>query len=584
MRGTPYYSLVPKDPLRNVAFRRECLKLAREDRRNARRLWAMCRDDLLFYVNTFWWTYDPRLSECPVIPFISYPFQDDGFLAIRDAIEEGHDLVIEKSRDMGVSWMICGTYEWKWHFYNDLSFMMVSRKEDLVDKTGNMDALFQKVDFIHEHLPRWMLPNMVRQRLHLENLDTGSCIDGESTNSDAARGGRKTSLLLDEFAFVENDYSIIAGTRDVTKCRIVNSSSGGYGNAFYDIVTNPKWPKLRFHWTLHPKKNQHLRYVNGKPTNEWYEAELARCLDPREAARELDIDYTASDSVFFDVNVLERVRAEDIRPPFVTGEILHDGNGRPEKFVEDDKGRLKLWLKVDESGRPPGDRYYGCGVDVATGTRDLQGVGYSNSCIVIVDGNTGEKVAEFAAHGVEPQDLARYAVALCKWFGGLDGDGAHLCWEKDGPGGLFGNTVWEMGYRNIWWDRDESSVKLSTSYRPGWKSSPESKRLLLGRHKAALADRKYIERSIAALNEYRMYVHLASGSVAHSRAEKSEDPTGARKNHGDRVIASALASRAAGERRVVEKKEEDTGPKRNTLAWRHEQAERDKREACASKW
>jgi hypothetical protein len=40
-------------------------------------------------------------------------------------------------------------------------------------------------------------------------------------------------------------------------------------------------------------------------------------------------------------------------------------------------------------------------------------------------------------------------------------------------------------------------------------------------------------------------VYLPTGEIAHARSQSKEDPSGAKQNHGDRVIADALANRAA---------------------------------------
>ena len=216
---SPFYHLVPKDPIENIAFRRKVIAWGSASKENAHTLWLMCARDLLFYVNTFVWTYDPRIENSPAVPFITYGFQDEALLAIDSAIGH-HDLLIEKSRDMGASWMLLLVFEWRWHFKQLQSFLLVSRKEDLVDKSGDPKSLFWKIDFILQHQPRWMLPNYTRQKLHLHNEDRGCTIDGESTTGDVARGDRRTAIGLDEFASFEDGYAAEAATGDATNCRI----------------------------------------------------------------------------------------------------------------------------------------------------------------------------------------------------------------------------------------------------------------------------------------------------------------------------------------------------------------------------
>ena len=75
---------------------------------------------------------------------------------------------------------------------------------------------------------------------------------------------------------------------------------------------------------------------------------------------------------------------------------------------------------------------------------------------------------------------------------------------------------------------------------PGWFSTKEGKLSLLGDYRKALASGEFINRSYQAIREAREYVFTATGSVEHARSINTVDPTGARENHGDRVIADAL--------------------------------------------
>ena len=148
-----------------------------------------------------------------------------------------------------------------------LSFLMVSRKESYVDEKGNPKTLFHKLDFIHKYQPKWLLPkgrwlgwnDPNRRLMHIENADTGSVIDGESTTGDVARGDRRTAILIDEFAAfdVKDSFSVLSSTRDATRCRLFNSTPMGSGNAFYKVMHEmPAVHTIRMHWSEHPEKNR----------------------------------------------------------------------------------------------------------------------------------------------------------------------------------------------------------------------------------------------------------------------------------------------------------------------------------------
>ena len=477
---------------------------------------------------------------------------------VDDAIADGEDLVIKKSRDMGASWIDLTDIEWRWMFKDLQSFLLGSRKEEFVDKRGDHKSLFAKLDFIHERLPKWLMPNHERRSMHLKNLDNGSTIDGESTNSDFARGDRRTAILLDEFASVENGPEILTATADATNCRLFNSTPKG-ANAFYDLAMDRNKRQLRMHWSQHPVKAKGLYSdADGKPRSPWYDAECLRRSHPMEIAQELDIDFLAADYVFFDASDLDRIQKENVRSPYVVGELDYDPlSAKPLGFLEQPGGRFKLWIHPDAAGQLPTDRNYVMGVDIAMGTG---GDSASNSVISVADAKTSEKVLEFASNNTKPHELAYIAVAVARWFKGQDGCGAYMAWEDNGPGQIFNPVVIELGYRNFYYRTNEKSIRKKKTTVPGWWSSPATKLSLLGEYRRALANGPFINRCREAINECREYIFHSNNTVSHSRSVRSADPSNTGENHGDRVIADALVWKMLKEGPQKRQPEE---PKRN---------------------
>ena len=128
----PYSHLVPKEMEANLAFRKDIIAFGNQGTKEKNTLLSMCRNDIMFYINTFCWTYDPRLK-VSTVPFLTYPYQDDAILKIIESVDKGEDLLIAKSRDMGASWLILTAFEWLWRFKHGQSFLVVSRNEDYVD-------------------------------------------------------------------------------------------------------------------------------------------------------------------------------------------------------------------------------------------------------------------------------------------------------------------------------------------------------------------------------------------------------------------------------------------------------------------
>jgi len=553
MNLSPYYDLIPKGKMENLRFREELLRGAAGDKEYQRELKTMCARDVLFFCNAFVWTYDPR-KEPSTLPFITYPYQDECILDIVAALGN-NDLLIEKSRDMGATWFCLLPLYWSFTFEEMKTYLVVSRKEDLVDKTEDPDCLFWKLDFIHECLPTWMRSNMNRQRLHFYNQDTGATIDGSSTTGDVGRGGRRTAVFLDEFASVDDGHAVLRATRDMTNCRFFNSTPKGTHNAFY-AMRQTGIAKVRAHWSQHPEKaagayhyeGGAFRYedvgfiyaedfepvADGKFRSPWYDLQCKRAAHPQEIAQELDIDYLGSDFQFFDPEKIGQHRSKYMRTPYSRGEVICDEDAVVVKsFSESRNGNMYLWLYLDARVCPPAGRRYSIGCDIATGT------GASNSVASVSDYETGEKVAEVVEAFYTPDRFAKLVVALARWF-----NDAFLIWEANGPGRVFGDVVVRVGYRNIFYRRNnEQSVMPSVSDYPGWVSTQDSKVSLLGDYRRALVDGEFVNRSEMSLAECLSYIYTQGGSVVHSGSLNKEDPSGANANHGDRVIADALSWR-----------------------------------------
>ncbi len=596
--STPFEHQVPTDLKENLLWREKIFQKVLEDPGYARTIWNACAADPIFYINGFLYTYDPRLepSQPSQVPFILYPFQRDGILETISSIGR-EDLFIEKSRDMGASWLAITAIEYLWHFKRMLSFLLVSRNVDYVDKAGDPKSLFWKIDFIHRYLPKWLMPKGFnsekhRMSLHLKNPDNESVIDGESTTGEVARGDRRTAILLDEFAVVPEGQKVLSSTRDATRTRLFNSTPAGVNNAYYSI-RQTEIKKLRFFWTDHPlksaglyriKENEELEILDpdgypenydpfgqrwrerldGLPRSPWLDEQCKRASTWQEIAQEIMIDYLGSDHQFFLPEAIQSAIDKFAREPDYTGMLDYDSlTGEPSEFREDKNGNLQIWGSLDEKKRLTLDNKYAMGCDVSAGT------GSSNSTINAYDIKTNTKVLEYANPYIRPEEFAKQAVAVAHWL-----HNAYLAWESNGVGRQFGSRVMELGYGNIYFRKREETISKKITQIPGWASTKESKLVLIGNYRAAIEKHMLINRSRVALEECLEYIFMSQGGVAHTKENNKEDPTGARDNHGDRVIADALAWRCMTERVVAPKHSSPKIPI-GSLRWRQEQRKKE---------
>lgn len=238
----------------------------------------------IFFIENFGWTFNPKMS-LKHFPFILFECQKRAIRSVVTHIDEGRDIFIEKSREMGVSWLVfCYIALWYWLFREGANGLLGSYKEKLVDDRS-IDSLFGKLDYALANLPDWMMPagfvmKKHRTKLKLANPENGNVITGDTMNPNFGRGSRKTFIMFDELAFWDYAKDAWESAGDATNCRIANSTPNGYD--YYAMLRESGIDILTLHWREHPLKD-----------NEWYAYECKRRTE-EEIAQELDISYTKS--------------------------------------------------------------------------------------------------------------------------------------------------------------------------------------------------------------------------------------------------------------------------------------------------
>lgn len=238
------------------------------------------------FIGDWIWTYDPRRKPAH-IPLVLWPRQREFTEWLLGKLQAQDDGLVEKSRDMGVTWLCVSFALWAWRFVPGFKAAFGSRKEALVDKLGDPDAIFEKLRYALDRIPPVLLPEGFNRDLHcaflkLTNPETGGAITGEAGDN-IGRGGRNTMYFKDESAFYERPQRIEAALSQNTDVQIDVSTPNGVGNPFYvKRMSYPAEKVFVFDWRQDPRKDQ-----------AWYERQRER-LDPVILAQEVDRDYAAS--------------------------------------------------------------------------------------------------------------------------------------------------------------------------------------------------------------------------------------------------------------------------------------------------
>lgn len=290
------------DYRRVYAWRLETLALLRSDKALAASARAYYRLHKAEFIAHWCDTYDPRREGSKWVPFVPFMRQWEFIEFIDELTRDQQNGLVEKCRDFGMTWLACAYSVACFLFDDDDATGWGSRKQELVDKIGDPDSIFEKMRLLLRRLPDVFLPQGFRSRDHatfmkLINPDNGSTVTGESGDN-IGRGGRKRRYWKDESAHYERPEKIEAALGDNTNVQIDISSVNGLGNVFHrrreagvdwvpgKVINSGMVRVFVADWRDHPLKTQ-----------AWYDERKARY--EREGmlhvfAQEVDRNYSAA--------------------------------------------------------------------------------------------------------------------------------------------------------------------------------------------------------------------------------------------------------------------------------------------------
>lgn len=486
------------------------------------------------------------------------------------------DFVGKKSREQGASWIMAALFVWSFVFLHDCHVGFGSKDETTADDAHDPGSFGWKIDFLLSRLPTWMVewydPKKHRnQTKHTwRRPDCNNYIKGFSATAGIARGGRYKVFFLDEAAFFPAgmDYEAFHNLERVTNCTVVWSTPNGLNNAFcekvheennwtllvLDFLDNPIHGKGRYTTTagklqvLDGEVVPDYPYeLDGRERSFWLDQQWLRSgknlifLD-----QELYMDFGGSKGRPFPAVILERARIM-CRPPLETGMLLYNEvdpwDQKALQWIKNDNYKFDLWRPVDQYGRLHVSRPM-MGADIGHGNSGDQS---SNSVLSIWDGATGEQVGELAVNHIPPNEFARLSVAVCLWLSPI-GD-TFFIWEKNGSQGTtFTDEMMLLRYPNVYYAStggDEQRHYVEKTDKPGYHNSNLANTLTP--FLTELSRNEITVRSASLLAEAAEY-EIDGKRWVHPRSVNSRDASALGENHGDRVVAAAMAMRAMRER------------------------------------
>jgi hypothetical protein len=196
-------------------------------------------------------------------------------------------------------------------------------------------------------------------------------------------------------------------------------------------------------------------------------------------------------------------------------------------------------------------------------------------------------VLEFVDPNISPDEFAKFCCRLLTLFHDQHRQPPFLAWEKPGPGVIFTMRMKEARYPCCYCENGETGIveACGASREPSWNPRPAAKLVLLAEYKRALSVRDFVNHSERALKDTLAWKYDRNGNPAYGRANESDDPSGARNNHGDLTMSDGLCWKMMQMHAVSQqqKKTEECLPI-TSLAWRNFYHEHLQRQRQQSSW
>lgn len=276
-----------------LAFREWAHRVADDDPEKRAAILRLAADDPAFFMLVYGSLLEPRTTpdtrvdaDGNLVPFpkpqgwypwVPYPFQVEMIRWIEDVMARPNDPlgrgdgVIEKSRDMGATWVFCLYVAHQWLFADDFVAGLISHKEDLVDSNDPKSMFFRIeallgmntrvperavapgtiFDGLRVRTPAYLMPAGYEPKLHNLKLNLihpskSNFIVGESTTAKSGIGSRTTMSIIDEAAKIADLLTIWSGMGPVTSHRFaLSSAERDFGDGMYTLVERGRQAQMQ---------------------------------------------------------------------------------------------------------------------------------------------------------------------------------------------------------------------------------------------------------------------------------------------------------------------------------------------------
>lgn|GEM_PF-5653474 len=376
---------------------------------------------------------------------------------INKLVNEGGNLYLLKSRQIGGTTIVSAFYFWKWIFTKGYRIAVIAHHEKAVKKLFRIYATFWA------HFPKWMRPaELGLSQVHLHAANDRR-IDVGTAGSELWRGFPYQAYHLSEFAFYEKGQlmvkSALAGAPDDAYI-VKETTANGFNHAYRSWNAKDAYFKLFIPWSDDPT------YVRRKPFDETTPA-LEDYL-----ARHKDLTPEQFNWVRhrFSSKLEQDLKSLLQEFPLTADEafVAHGGRVFPFFFqdVVDPEDGLVEYLE------PERDVPHVMGIDVATGDNESDDSDYQAYTVLSVRDRRRPETAAVQRCRVPLEQFCQDCLATAKRYNAL------VVIEANHLGAAVLDYFVQRHYPHIYKRKDHDKTGDKMVERMGWYTSVKTRPLL----------------------------------------------------------------------------------------------------------
>lgn len=472
----PFANLLPTDRIGLLRWRLYVRERCLEDQEFRQQIIDACSQDVVFFCQTFCYFHEVRSTGDEIGSFPALLWLDQkNILALLQKYAGQTDMVVSKTRGIGLSFLISVFYVWLFLFSRHrLEVGLVSKDDASLDVKGRPSTLFGKLDLILEYLPAWMrlgsngkpVYHRTSTNHRLEHLTLRNAVQGYASTDEKLRSARLFCCAVDEAAFLDVDIQrYLASAYGTTPSMLWISTHNGSGSFFHRLTQDEVsdlvrietyWWENEYHRRgLYRSHKGQIEFLDTsydwtkKPDYQFSHENPGRVRSPfaDKAFNRPGVDKQVVEEELYGIAAIasrKLIRPEVLNaarqhttPALARGSIDDLGN-----FIEDDLAG-QLWFHHDPMTPFTGRYFMGC--DPALG---VTGAALAGLCVI--DSVTGMQVVSAAIPDCPPIIFAEIAVRLARFITGAGSSYCKIVAESTGVNVSFVNEIVRLKYPSLY--------------------------------------------------------------------------------------------------------------------------------------